>query len=151
MNENVSDQMLCSVVFKVLPQQFANFVTVLKYPHELKSFPELTKTLLCFDSERNLKSMAQGSSLHFSKDVKCFKCGKFGRKLRTSKRNVGRKLLRSFVTNVRKVTWLMRVLKLKRRRLRNITGYYEKVFRKTERTQLDNRTQRYRRFFSRVR
>ena len=80
MNENVSDQMLCSVVFEVLPQQFANFVRVLKYSHELKSFPEFKRNLLSFDSESNLNSMTQGSSLHFSKDVKCFKCGKFGHK-----------------------------------------------------------------------
>ena len=37
-NENVNDQMLCSVVLKGHPQQFANFVTVFKYWHALKSF-----------------------------------------------------------------------------------------------------------------
>ena len=79
-NENVSDQMLCSVVLKGLPQQFANFVTVFKFSHELKSFLDLKRDLLNFDSESNLKGTDQGSSSHFSKDVKCFKCGKFGYK-----------------------------------------------------------------------
>ena len=79
-NENVSDQMLCSVVLKGLPQQFANFVTVFKFSHELKSFLDLKRDLLNFDSESNLKGTDQGSSSHFSKDVKCFKCGKFGHK-----------------------------------------------------------------------
>ena len=79
-NENVSDQMLCSVVFKGLRQQFANFVTVSKYSHELKSFLDLKRNLLNFDSESNLKCTDQCSSSHFKKDVKCFKCGKFGHK-----------------------------------------------------------------------
>ena len=79
-NENVSDQMLCSVVLKGLPQQFAKFVTVFKFSHELKFFLDLKRDLLNFDSESNLKGTDEGSSSHFSKDVKCFKCGKFGHK-----------------------------------------------------------------------
>ena len=79
-NKNVSDQMLCSVVLKGLPLQFANFVTVFKFSHELKSFLDLKRDLLNFDSESNLKGTDQGSSSHLSKDVKCFKCGKFGHK-----------------------------------------------------------------------
>ena len=34
-NENVSDQMFCSVVLRGFPQQLANFVIVLKFSHEL--------------------------------------------------------------------------------------------------------------------
>ena len=80
MNGNVSDQMLCPVVLEGLPQQFENFVTVFEYSHELNSFLDLKRVLLNFDSESNLKSMNQCSSSHFCKDLKCFKCGKFGHK-----------------------------------------------------------------------
>ena len=72
--------MLCSVVLKGLPKQFAKFVTVFKYSHELKSFLSLKRDLLSFDCESNLKSTVQGSSSHFNNDVKCFKCAKFGHK-----------------------------------------------------------------------
>ena len=79
-NKNVSDRMFCLIVLKCLPQQIANFVTVFKFSHELKSFLDLKRDLLNFDSESNLKGTDQGSSSHLSKDVKCFKCGKFGLK-----------------------------------------------------------------------
>ena len=72
--------MLCSVVLKGLPQQFANFVTVFKCLLKVKSFLVLKRDLLNFDSESNLKSKDQGSSSHISKDVKYFKRGKFGHK-----------------------------------------------------------------------
>ena len=143
-NENVSDQMVCSVVLNGLPQQFSNVVTVSKYSHEPKSFLEVKRDLFNIDSESNLKSTDQGSSSHFSKDVKCFKRGKFG----LSKRNVGQKLLRSFLTIlVRKITRLMRVPNLKRRRLRSVIKKQKKVFHEMERRQLDNRTQPYRSVF----
>ena len=80
MNENESDQLLCSGVLKGLPQQFANFVTVFEHWGKLKSSLVLKRDLLNFDSESNLKSRDQCSSSHFSKDVTCFKCGKFGHK-----------------------------------------------------------------------
>ena len=74
------DPMLCSVVLKGLPQQFANFDTVFKYSHELKTFRNLKKDLLNCDSDSILKSTGKGSSSQFSEAVKCFKCGKFDHK-----------------------------------------------------------------------
>ena len=39
--ENVSEQMLCSVVLKGLPNSFASFVTVFKFSHVAKTFADL--------------------------------------------------------------------------------------------------------------
>ena len=50
------------------------------YSHELKSFLDLKRDLLSFDSGSNLKSTDQGPSSHFSIDVKYFKRGKSGHK-----------------------------------------------------------------------
>ena len=58
-NEIVGDQMLCSVVLKGLPQLFVNFFTDFKYSHELKSYLDLKKDLLNFDSESFLKRTDQ--------------------------------------------------------------------------------------------
>ena len=44
--ENVSDQMLCSVVLKGLPNSFASFVTVFKFSHEDKTFADLKRDIL---------------------------------------------------------------------------------------------------------
>ena len=76
--ENVSDQMLCSVVLKGLPNSFANFVTVFKFSYEAKTFADLKRDLLNFDSDSCRGQPEQGTSSHFTKDVKCFKCGKLG-------------------------------------------------------------------------
>ena len=76
--------MLSSVVLKGLPQHFTSFATVFKYSHELKSFLDLKRDLVNVDSESlkilKPKSTDQGSGLHSSKDMKCFKCGKIGHK-----------------------------------------------------------------------
>ena len=76
--ENVSDQMLCSVVLKGLLNSFASFVTVFKFSHEAKTFADLKRDLLNFDSDSCRGQPEQGTSSHFTKDVKCFKCGKIG-------------------------------------------------------------------------
>ena len=76
--ENVSDQMLCSVVLKGLPNSFASFVTVFKFSHEAKTFADLKRDLLNFDSDSCRGQPEQGTSSHFTKDKKCFKCGKLG-------------------------------------------------------------------------
>ena len=76
--ENVSDQMLCSVVLKGLPNSIASFVTVFKFSHEAKTFADLKRDLLNFDSDSCRCQPEQGTSSHFTKDVKCFKCGKLG-------------------------------------------------------------------------
>ena len=76
--ENVSDQMLCSVVLKGLPNSFARFVTVFKFSHESKTFADLKRDLLNFDSECCRGQPEQGTSSHFTKDVNCFKCGNLG-------------------------------------------------------------------------
>ena len=76
--ENVSDQMLCSVVLKGLPNSFASFVTVFKFSHEAKTFADLKRDLFNFDSDSCRSQPEQGTSSHFTKDVKCFKCGKLG-------------------------------------------------------------------------
>ena len=39
--ENVSDQMLCSVALKGFPNSFASFVTIFKFSHEAKTFADL--------------------------------------------------------------------------------------------------------------
>ena len=121
-NENVSDQKPCSVVLKGLPQKFMNFVTVFKFSHELKSFLDLKRDFFNFDF---LKGADQGSSSHFSKDVKCSNAARSV----ISKRNVGRKLLRSFVTDVvRKVTRLIRVPKVKKSHLISVIRKHKKGF-----------------------
>ena len=76
--ENVSDRMLCSVVLKGLPNSFASFVTVFKFSHEAKTFADLKRDLLNSDSDSCRGQLEQGTSSHFTKDVKCFKCGKLG-------------------------------------------------------------------------
>ena len=76
--ENVSDQMLCSVVLKSLPNSFASFVTVFKFSHDAKIFADLKRDLLNFDSDSCRGQPEQGTSSHFTKDVKGFKCGKIG-------------------------------------------------------------------------
>ena len=48
-NENVSDQMLCSINLKGLKQQFANFVIPYKYKHEPKFAVVLKRDLFNFD------------------------------------------------------------------------------------------------------
>ena len=66
--ENVSDQMLCSVVLKGLPNSFASFVTVtvFKFSHEAKTFADLKRDLLNFDSDSCRGQNDQGTSSHFS-------------------------------------------------------------------------------------
>ena len=76
--ENVSDQMLCAVVLKGLPNSFASSVTVSKSSQEVKTFGDLKRDLLNFDSVSCRGQIDQGTSSHFTKDVKCFKCGKNG-------------------------------------------------------------------------
>ena len=76
--ENVSDQILCSVVLKGLPNSFASFVTVFKFSHEAETFADLKRDLLNFDSDSCRGQPEQGTSSQFTKDVKCFKCGKLG-------------------------------------------------------------------------
>ena len=78
--ENVSDQMLCSVVLKDLRNKFASFVTVFKFWHEARTFADLKRDLLDFDSDSCRGQTDQGTSSHFTEDVKCFKCGKIGRR-----------------------------------------------------------------------
>ena len=67
--ENVSDQMLCSVVLKGLPNSFASFVTVFKFSHEAKTFADLKRDLLNFDSDSCRGQPEQGTN---------FMCGKLG-------------------------------------------------------------------------
>ena len=76
--ENVSDQMLCSVVLKGLPNSFESFVIVFKFSHEAKFFADLKRGFLNFDSDSCRSQPEQGTNSHFTKDVKCFKCGKIG-------------------------------------------------------------------------
>ena len=76
--ENVSDQMLSSVVLKGLPNSFASFVTVFKFSHEAETLADLKRDLLNFDSDSCRSQTDQGRSSHFTKDVKCFNCGKIG-------------------------------------------------------------------------
>ena len=76
--ENISDQMLCSVVLKGLPSRFSSFITVFKFATEAKSFADLKRGLLNFDSDTFTKQHDQGTSSHFSRDLKCFKCGRNG-------------------------------------------------------------------------
>ena len=72
--ENISDQMLCSVVLKGLPSRFSSFITVLfKFATEAKSFADLKRDLLNFDSDTFTKPHDQGTSSHFNRDLKCFK------------------------------------------------------------------------------
>ena len=71
--ENVSDQMLCSLVLRGLPKSFASFVTVFKFSHEVKIFTDLKRDLLNFDSDSCRGQPEQGTSSYFTKDVKCFK------------------------------------------------------------------------------
>ena len=74
--ENVSNQTLCSIVLKGLPNSFASFETVFKFSHEAKTFADLKRDLLDFDSDSCRGQTDQGTSSHFTKDVKCIKCGK---------------------------------------------------------------------------
>ena len=61
-----------------LPNSFASLVTVFKFSHEAKFFADLKRDLLNFDSDSCRGQPEQGTSSHFIKDVKCFKCGKLG-------------------------------------------------------------------------
>ena len=76
--ENVSDQMLCSVVLKGLLNSFASFATGFKFSHEDKTFADLKGDLLNFDSDSCRGQTDKETSSHFTKDVKCFECGKIG-------------------------------------------------------------------------
>ena len=79
--ENDSDQMQCSVVLKGLPNSFASFVTVFKFSHEAKTFGDLKRVLLNFGSDSCRSQTDEGKGSHFTKDMKCFKCGKVGHRL----------------------------------------------------------------------
>ena len=76
--KNVSDQMLCSVVLKSLPNSFASLVTVFKFSHEARIFADLKRDLWNFDSDRCRGQTDQGTSSHSTEEAKCFKCGRIG-------------------------------------------------------------------------
>ena len=65
--ENVSDQMLCSVVLKGLLNRFASFVTVFKFSHEAKTVADLKRDLSNFDSDSCRGQPEQETSSHFTR------------------------------------------------------------------------------------
>ena len=75
--------MLCSVVSK-FRKAFHNSSRILSLFSGYRTSHSLSQVqreiFFNFDSENNLKITNQGSSSHFSKDVKCSECGKFGHK-----------------------------------------------------------------------
>ena len=78
-NERVSDAMFKSLILKGLPKRFEQFVTLVKFSKEEKSYDELKRDLINFenDCEPNRESVLLSKS---SNDLKCYKCGKPGHK-----------------------------------------------------------------------
>ena len=76
--ENASDQMLRSVVLNGSPNSFASSVTVFKLSHEAKTLADPKQDLSKIDSDSCRGQNDQGTNSHFTKDVRCFKCGKIG-------------------------------------------------------------------------
>ena len=55
-NEDLSEKMLTSILLKVRPNEFDNFVTLVRYGSEDKSLDELKRDLISFDTERRIES-----------------------------------------------------------------------------------------------
>ena len=59
--------MLTSIVLESLPNGFANSVTVFNVSHEAKTFEDINREFLNFDSDSCRDQIDQGTSSHFTK------------------------------------------------------------------------------------
>ena len=63
-----------------MPNEFDNFVTLVKYSSEEKSLDELKRDLINFDTERRIESDRENitESVFLTKQKRCHNCNKIG-------------------------------------------------------------------------
>ena len=85
--------MFTSILLKGLPNEFDNFVTLVKYGSEDKSLDELKRDLINFDTERKIESDRKNASesVFLTKQKRCHNCNKFGHIARFCSSNNNRK------------------------------------------------------------
>lgn len=76
--ETISDQMLCSVVLKGLPRDFASFVTVVNYGNSATTFTSLKRDLLNYSNDINHNVSSSSFYSGGQSSAKCFTCRKPG-------------------------------------------------------------------------
>ena len=78
-DEQVTDQMLLSLVLKGLPNEYDSFVTVVNFTKNVKNFEEIKQDLINFDADRH-RPQPENSAFFSKKQLKCYSCGKLGHK-----------------------------------------------------------------------
>ena len=92
-NEGLSKKMFTSILLKGLPNEFDNFVTLVKYGSEDKSLDELKRDLINFVTGRRIESDRKnaGESVFLTKQKRCHNCNKLGHIAKFCRSNNNRK------------------------------------------------------------
>ena len=92
-NGGLSEKVFTSILLKGLPNEFDNFVTLVKYGSEDKSVDELKRDLINFDTERRIESDRKNASesVFLTKQKRCHNCNKLGHIAKFCRSNNNRK------------------------------------------------------------